>query len=429
MKRQIFNYTVNPTLKQMTLTDYKGADLTEDQILLVIHVPTKTKLYNFADVTNSITMLGNIIYFSASMTGMKASDKYEVYIYDPNYVPNSAPLNAAIDSVSNIKTVGYATVLDMDGKPVTKQIYQLPYTAYPQTTTSIVPAFLNKQIHVTSMSFNPCESISDGIGIKTDGSNDALNLGTFGTFGADLTTKKTFYARLRMSTRETASKGAGWENTSHGAVKLGFNAGTSGKLQLAIYDNAGLIVRGTTTNVTNFNNGDLHQLEFYMDITAKTVRIVVDGVEQAITMNVTQTLGTIDNLTSGFRLGATWYDGSTIGFGAYVFESFRIGFTPTDLIASYKFDENTGTAVKDETGQQADGAFVDVPVWYPIFFVKKEVKLQTHAASIPLTGNYYNDLRNPIVKPMNTRGVPFEAVDVGNYGDRVYSGEVEFVLL
>lgn len=340
--------------------------------------------------------------------------------------------NKLLDSIASYTSTGKIVYTNASGDLVELTPKTAPIVGYPGASVEQVAAVPGKKIRVLDFLLVPNEIVSDGIGIKTDGANNQISVGSLGSLGADLAGG--FYSKIRMKTTATAVGAFGFFHTNVGSkVVINFNTPTAGKIQLRIGDVAGNSIIAATTSATNFNDGNYHTIELACNVTARTITITIDGGSQAVSYSSQQTLGTLANFDNNFYLGGSFFDGSVNNRFACTLDSFRIGLSSTNIYASYKMNENTGTAIADETGNGNTGTLggSPLPSWVSIFIPEKKVTFQSAVALTDLTGNLYSAQANPVAKGFNPNGhfesVAGEALNLKVAGDTAYGGVLSYV--
>lgn len=78
MKVMSFDYTFNPSAKQITINDYPTLKL--EQLLLITNVTDNLMIYSFADQTLGGTLENGVLTLNANTTAMSATDSLQIFI-------------------------------------------------------------------------------------------------------------------------------------------------------------------------------------------------------------------------------------------------------------------------------------------------------------------------------------------------------------
>lgn len=78
MKKQLTNYTFNPTAKTVTLLDSTSYKL--NQLLLITNVTSNIIIYNFAEPTLGASLSNNIITLDYNTSSMGINDDLQIFV-------------------------------------------------------------------------------------------------------------------------------------------------------------------------------------------------------------------------------------------------------------------------------------------------------------------------------------------------------------
>jgi hypothetical protein len=209
-----------------------------------------------------------------------------------------------------------------------------------------------------------------GQGIKFDGVNDYVNVGTLGSIGSILDNGlPTFSAWIKSDNRTTGFMPLGAMNTGglDTGIQLGINQDDQGNFNLGyislyLRDENNQRLSGYVATNTGVTDGNWHHVAWIPNPPSTEIRIYLDGVRQAITYNHVQTPATTANFNVNFLIGAENDVGTPFGFANAVIDDVRIynyARAPAQIawdynqgkpLAHYKFDECSGTTAYDSSG-------------------------------------------------------------------------------
>jgi lysophospholipase L1-like esterase len=200
--------------------------------------------------------------------------------------------------------------------------------------------------------------------IELDGINQYVSLGTLGNFGSNL--GNGLYISFDIKTTQTTKASFGFFNdgTTLGIrPKLNMDQSgnlSSGKIGLYFRAHNGAFIDAATTSATDFNDGQIHNIE--ISVSGDTVTIKVDGDSKPISYRAQTTLTSFANLGYAFAIGASNGRGVFSEFLNGIVDNFKIG-TLTSLYGEYSFDEGTGTTVANKAMPSLAASLVNTPQW------------------------------------------------------------------
>ena len=146
MKKQIGievgSYTFNAATKTITIS---GVTLTASSILLVVHVPTNTILYNFASSTkNGVLTLPGTLVLNADTTSYQNTDALQIFVDIDS--PQKVSLLKDDSPSSLLMDVG-----DIYVRALLRKLMQLKYNSASELLVNVNGGTINTVASVTSM--------------------------------------------------------------------------------------------------------------------------------------------------------------------------------------------------------------------------------------------------------------------------------------
>ena len=125
---EVGNYTFNAATRTIEIN---GVTLTKSSILLVVHVPTNTIIYNFASTTkNGVLTLPGTLVVDADTTAYNNSDALQIFV-DVD-VPQEVALVSDEFSESLLVDVG-----DIYLRALLRKLMQLKYNAFSDLSVTV----------------------------------------------------------------------------------------------------------------------------------------------------------------------------------------------------------------------------------------------------------------------------------------------------
>lgn len=202
--------------------------------------------------------------------------------------------------------------------------------------------------------------------LQFDGSQNYVNLGTMGTFGADASAG--FYTSFDIRTTSTTVNRVilgTFASSNKNTIRLFYNSsvdgGATGRLEVQMYDNLSHKLDGYFTNAT-ISDGTRHQIILTATPSTNTITALVDGATQTITYKNLETPSSFVNFPNNFVLGANNNNGTPANFIACVLDNVQLGVAANNLYGSYSMDEGAGTTTADSSGKGNTGTLTGTPV-------------------------------------------------------------------
>lgn len=240
-------------------------------------------------------------------------------------------------------------------------------------TGSPLPLFVNSSIELNKLTGKRLtETIAPkevtGFALSFDGTQNYLSLGNLGDFGSSLVNGLYFScAFISSSTGLKPLASAG--NTAVTRCLVNLNAtitGTvvDGKIRVFLRDEGGRTIDAGLLNAYTFNDGLPHTLVVTAIPVTNTVSIIIDGISQSVEYARQDTPFTFIDFVNGVTVGAFNTAGVINNFSNVILEDVKIGISPTNIYASYNFNDNSNPTA-DSTGNGHNATLMGSPL--PLF--------------------------------------------------------------
>jgi hypothetical protein len=201
--------------------------------------------------------------------------------------------------------------------------------------------------------------------LQFDGTQNYIDLGLMGGFGAAIGTNNGFYAAFDIKVVAASSNACPLGTLKAGnlnAFRVLLNSGgVSGKTRISLFDSLSKKIDGFFTNIAIMDGGK-HTLIITITPSTNTIVATLDGAGQAITYTNQESPATYVNFDKNVFLGAVNNDGAVSNNAAVILDTVKLGTAAGTLFGNYAIDEGTGTTIADTSGQGNTGTLTGTPL-------------------------------------------------------------------